>query len=171
LERIEAAQSHIEDVLSAQKPYIQKMIYAGFFPRFWAYLIDLIVLWSLNQIVTNPLINGLDLQGVQLGIEMFSITNIATSALFFAYFAILTYYFQATLGKMIMGLSVDSGVGTSLGWKQVLYREWIGRYINVVLIGIPYVVVLFAKKNRGIHDYFSDTFVIKERLKPLKDAL
>ena len=101
----------LHETVSSHIGAIHKVVYAGFFPRFIAYLIDLIVIWSINTIVTRPLLNLMNLSDAKLWINLFSASNITTSIIFFAYFILLTYYFRATLGKMIMGLSVESLIG------------------------------------------------------------
>lgn len=38
-----------------------------------------------------------------------------------------------------------------------------GRIISGALLGIPYIVVAFTKKHKGIHDYFGETVVLKNK--------
>ncbi|MYL36080.1 RDD family protein [Pontibacillus yanchengensis] len=161
----------LHETVSSHIGAIHKVVYAGFFPRFIAYLIDLIVIWSINTIVTRPLLNLMNLSEAKLWINLFSASNITTSIIFFAYFILLTYFFRATLGKMIMGLSVESLIGSALSTKQVIFRECIGRYISMAFLGLPYLVVLFTKRYQGIHDYFADTSVIKNKMKQFKEEV
>ncbi|MCA0970256.1 RDD family protein [Halobacillus litoralis] len=153
------------------KDDLQRLFYAGFWVRFFAYIIDLIVLWGFNSIVTRPLLNLTGLSDAKLWIDFFSVSNLLTLLIFFLYFILMTKYFRATLGKMILGLSVESLKGDSLTTGQIIFRECIGRYISMAVWGLPYLVVAFTKKHQGIHDYFADTSVIKEKFRTLNQTI
>lgn len=158
-------------ILNKQKDDLQKLLYAGFGSRFFAYIIDLLVIWGINSIITRPILRVLNMEEAKLWIELFSASNILTSFIFFLYFILLTKFFQATLGKMILGLSVESLTGRPLTNGQIIFRELIGRYISMAILGIPYLVVAFTKRHQGIHDLFADTSVIKNKFKKLNDSL
>lgn len=133
---------------------------AGFWIRFWAYIIDLIVIGSINRMIVNPLFNLLGWDGKWF---IFSPMSIAASLIFFAYFVLMTKYFQQTLGKMIFGIKVVSTKTNTLDWGTILFRELIGRYISKT-IWILYLVVAFTPKKQGLHDIFADTQVFHEKL-------
>ncbi|SFF55535.1 Uncharacterized membrane protein YckC, RDD family [Halobacillus alkaliphilus] len=158
-------------LMRGQKEDIQRLLYAGFWTRFFAYIIDLLVLWSVNTVVTKPLIGLLNLEEAELWIEMFSASNLLTSLLFFLYFILMTKFFRATLGKMIFGLSVESLTDKPLTNGQIFFRECIGRYISMAIFGIPYLVVAFTKRHQGIHDLFADTSVIKNKFRQLNHLI
>ncbi|WAA10149.1 RDD family protein [Fervidibacillus albus] len=131
--------------------------YAGFWIRFWAFLVDLIVVWGLKQIFVTPFSYLFD-----WNMEQFLSPHTFLSAIvFYLYFVLMTKYFGQTLGKMIFGIKVIPLMEDNLSWKTVLFREWIGRYISTKVI-ILYVLVAFLPKKQGLHDYFSDTAVIHE---------
>jgi uncharacterized RDD family membrane protein YckC len=132
--------------------------YAGFWMRFWAYLVDLIVVGSLNRIFIYPIIKAFNLPSDEpafLPLEL-----LLTGAVFYLYFIIMTKFLQQTLGKMIFGLKVISAEGNSLNWSTVIFRELVGRTISKALNGLLYVWAAFTKKKQGLHDYFADTYVI-----------
>ncbi|KHE71943.1 RDD family protein [Halobacillus sp. BBL2006] len=158
-------------ILKRQKTEIQKLLYAGFGSRFLAYIIDLIMIWGVNTVVTRPILRLLNIEEAKLWIQIFSASNIATSIVFFLYFILLTKYFQATLGKMILGLSVVSLKEGRLSNSQIIFRECIGRYISMAVLGLPYLVVAFTKRHQGIHDLFADTSVIKNKFKKLNETM
>ena len=133
---------------------------AGFWMRFWAYLIDLIVIGSLSRLFINPIFRLLDITMVETGV--FSPYVIVDSALFFSYFALTTKFLNQTLGKMIMGLRVVKLNGDPLDWKTLIFREWVGRYISISVLMLGYIVIAFNPKKQGFHDMFSDTVVIVE---------
>lgn len=133
--------------------------FAGFWMRFWAYLLDLIVIGSIDRIIINPIFRALDIPLTEFNI--FAPISIATAITFYAYFVLMTRYFNQTLGKMVFGLKVIDLKGQKLTWGTVIFREWIGRFISATIL-IGYVVVAFLPKKQGLHDIFTDTTVIHE---------
>lgn len=134
---------------------------AGFWIRFWAYLVDLLVIGSVNRIVIYPLFELLDISTRKTYI--FSPIAITMAITFFAYFVLFTKLKNQTLGKMIFGLKVVSIKEERITWGTVIFRELIGRYISK-LIWIGYIIVAFTPKKQGLHDLFADTQVIHEKL-------
>jgi len=137
-----------------------KLSFAGFWMRFWAYLLDLIVIGSIDRMIINPVFRlmGLDLNAI----SMFAPISIATAITFYAYFVLMTKFFDQTLGKMVFGLKVVNLKGEKLSWGAVIFREWIGRFISTS-IWITYIIVAFLPKKQGLHDLFADTTVIHEK--------
>ncbi|WP_223591632.1 RDD family protein [Neobacillus bataviensis] len=131
--------------------------YAGFWMRFWAYLLDLIVIGSIGRILIKPVFRGLDLSLSEL--NMFAPISIASAVIFYLYFVLMTKYFNQTLGKMVFGLKVIEFNKEKLTWGTILFREWIGRFISATTI-LGYLIVAFLPKKQGIHDLFTDTSVI-----------
>ncbi|MEH7442480.1 RDD family protein [Bacillus sp. JJ1122] len=135
-------------------------LYGGFWMRFWAYLLDLIVIGSVNRMIIHPVFRALDVPLVKEGI--FSPVSIATAIVFYLYFVLMTKYYGQTLGKMVFGLKVVDLRGNRLSWGTVIFREWIGRFISATIM-VLYVIVAFSKKKQGLHDIFADTAVIYEQ--------
>lgn len=134
--------------------------FAGFWMRFWAYLLDLIIIGSIERLLINPIFRGL---GIELhDSSMFAPISIVTAIIFYAYFVLMTKFFGQTLGKMVFGLKVIDLNGKKLSWGTILFREWIGRFISTT-VWITYVVVAFLPKKQGLHDLFADTTVIHEK--------
>lgn len=134
--------------------------FAGFWMRFWAYLLDLVVVGSIDRILINPLFRALDIPLNESSI--FAPVTIATAITFYAYFVLMTKFFGQTLGKMVFGLKVVKLEGKNLTWGTVIFREWIGRFISATIF-IGYVIVAFLPKKQGLHDLFADTSVIYEK--------
>lgn len=134
--------------------------YAGFWMRFWAYLLDLLVIASINGILVYPIFRALDI--TISNPSMFAPVSILTAVIFYGYFVLMTKFFGQTLGKMVFGLKVISLDDKKLSWSTIMFREWIGRFISGSIL-ILYVVVAFLPKRQGIHDLFADTTVVHER--------
>ena len=137
----------------------ENLRFAGFWMRLWAYLIDLIVIGSIGRIILKPVLKIL---GVEDSSSFFSPLTIGSAIIFYLYFVLMTKYFSQTLGKMALGLKVISLKEARLSWGTVIFREFIGRFINRTII-VLYILVGFLPKHQGLHDIFADTSVIHER--------
>jgi uncharacterized RDD family membrane protein YckC len=131
--------------------------YAGFWMRFWAYLLDLVVVGSIVRLLIKPVFRILDIPLAEA--NMFAPASIAAAAIFYLYFVLMTKYFNQTLGKMVFGLKVVNLNSDQLTWGTILFREWIGRFISATII-IGYIIVAFLPRKQGLHDIFTDTTVI-----------
>jgi uncharacterized RDD family membrane protein YckC len=154
--------------ISQDTDYIKQldnMTHAGFFPRLISYIIDVLVLWGLNQLIIVPILSIFDLRNVYFGIEALSLANIGTVLLYYIYFTLMTYFFKQTLGKMVLGISVESKDGSKLSFSQTFYRETIGRIISNFLLYLPYLAVLFTDAKIGLHDFIGDSHVVLNKYK------
>jgi uncharacterized RDD family membrane protein YckC len=131
--------------------------YAGFWMRFWAYLLDLLVVGSFVRLLIKPVFRMLDIPLSEA--NMFAPATIASAVIFYLYFVLMTKYFNQTLGKMVFGLKVVDLKNDQLTWGTILFREWIGRFISATII-VGYIIVAFLPKKQGLHDLFTDTTVI-----------
>jgi uncharacterized RDD family membrane protein YckC len=131
--------------------------YAGFWMRFWAYLLDLIVVGSIERLIINPIFRALEIPLIEF--NMFAPISIASAIIFYLYFVLMTKYFNQTLGKMVVGIKVIDLKNDKLSWGTILFREWIGRFISATVV-IGYIIVAFLPKKQGLHDLFTDTSVI-----------
>lgn len=162
-------QSEIEHTVNKHLPLIKSFVFAGFWVRFLAFIIDALALAGFKGIVLGPLFSLTKIQNEYLLTPYFSVENILSALIFYLYFVLMTYYFKATLGKMILGISVYREDDKALKFKDILFREWIGRIISGALLGLPYLVVAFTKKHKGIHDYFGETVVLKNKYIELRN--
>ena len=148
----------------AQKQYEEVMFYerkpAGFWIRFWAYLIDLLVISGVTSILLKP---AFALIGVSVdSTNWYAPFTILSALLFYTYFVLMTKFFSQTVGKMIFAIKVVSLKKDSLDWGTLLFREWIGRLISVTILPL-YFIVGFTPLKQGVHDFFADTTVVHEQ--------
>lgn len=145
-------------------------IYAGFFVRMAAFIIDNIIVWC-----------GLLLIRIPFGIMTFSSpNNFLVKDLIFqysvidivlylagcAYFILMTYYSGSTVGKRVMHIKVVSCEDRKLTFFEVVFRETIGRYLAGIIVDAGYLMVGVDKDKRGFHDILADTRVVYEHPKP-----
>lgn len=151
-------QGTVEEISEPEKTI--EIPYAGFWMRFWAYLVDLIIISSLSGILLFPLYIALNINEVTLGV--FTVGSILSTIIAFTYFTLMTKILQQTLGKQIFGIKVYSySEGSKLTWLDVIFREIVGRYIHqsIIITNFLYLIVAFSSEKRGIHDRIGNTFV------------
>ncbi|WP_210468579.1 RDD family protein [Sporosarcina sp. 6E9] len=139
--------------------YQQKL--AGFWTRFWAYTIDIIVLYAISGIMIKPIFRAFNLPIENPSFLFFTTYKATILIVLLLYFALMTKYLQQTVGKIIMGIKVVSNDHSQLSWNTIIFREIIGRFISKLLV-IPYLLVAFTPKKEALHDIFADTNVIHE---------
>ncbi|MGG0669886.1 RDD family protein [Lederbergia citrisecunda] len=136
--------------------------FAGFWTRFWAYVIDLLIVSSISGIFIKPIFRVLDIKISNPSFLLFSPYKVTLLILFLGYFALMTKMAGQTVGKMILGIKVVRQDGGKLTWGTILFREVIGRFISKLLT-IPYLLVIFMPKKEALHDLFADTYVVHEQ--------
>lgn len=132
----------------------------GFWYRVIAYIIDVFLISSINGIVLSPLsfVNN----GIPLDISYWTLNGIIALIVYYVYFALMTKIFHQTLGKMIVGIKVIQEDLAPLTWKDVFFREVVGRILHNVFFALKllYLIVAFTKEKQGIHDMIGNTRVV-----------
>lgn len=136
--------------------------FAGFWTRFWAYVIDLLIVSSISGIFIKPVFRVLDVNISNPSFLLFSPYKVTLLIVFLSYFALMTKFAGQTVGKMIIGIKVVAKDGGNLTWSTVLFREVIGRFISRLLT-LPYLLVIFMPNKEALHDLFADTYVVHEQ--------
>ncbi|RFU66161.1 RDD family protein [Peribacillus saganii] len=147
-------------IRSIQETADNRLFFAGFWMRFWAYILDLIIVGSIDRLVFKPILKAVGI--THYDIAIFSPVTIASAVVFYLYFVLMTKYLGQTLGKMVFGLRVVGLKENRLSWGTVLFRELIGRFISKTTF-IGYIIVGFLPKKQGLHDIFADTTVVLEK--------
>lgn len=144
---------------------LSKNFYAGFWTRFVAYLIDMIVIYAISSLLNTF---SFGLLNKQLDFPILGEESLSYVIVMFAYFIAMTYFFSQTLGKMIMKIKVETNKGEKLSLADVVYRELVGRLLTIFLVYLPYLAVVFTNKKKGLHDFIADTVVVKEDFSKLR---
>lgn len=142
----------------------EDIVYAVFFVRLSAYIIDCIIVGSALLILRIPkffiyMMNP-DVFFVKPILFKFSIFDIIIYLLGLTYFVLMTYYYGGTLGKKLFKLKVCKATDEKLSLFTIIYRESIGRYLSGLILFIGYIMIGLDSKRRGLHDILSDTLVI-----------
>jgi len=134
--------------------------FAGFWMRFWAFLADLLIIFSINGILLSPLrfMN----EGAEIYINIWTLHGIMAAIVFYLYFLILTKKLGQTMGKMIFGLKVIRVDHQPLEWGDLIFREVITRFIykTFFFLHLLYLIVAFNKEKKGFHDMVANTRVV-----------
>ncbi len=121
------------------------VVAAGFWIRFAAVLIDAVILTVVNLVLSAIFGSTAALLGLALGI-VYTIGFWTASG--------------ATPGKMVFGLRVLTVDGDPIGLDKAVLR-YIGLWVNVLTLGIGYLMIAFRKDKRGLHDLIAGTIVEK----------
>ncbi|MGE7836657.1 RDD family protein [Viridibacillus arvi] len=132
---------------------------AGFWVRFWAYLLDLAIISAISGLTVNPIVTILGINTDNA--PWYAPVTIVSSVIFYLYFVIMTKFLNQTVGKMVFGLKVIHVKEQKLKWSTVIFREWIGRFFSATL-PVIYWMVAFTPNKKGLHDYIADTIVVHE---------
>ena len=144
---------------------LSKNFYAGFWTRFIAYVLDMIVVYSLASLLNTV---SFGLLNRQFDFPVLGEESLSYVIVMFTYFISMTYFFSQTLGKMIMKIKIETNRGDKLSFADVVYRELVGRLLTIFLAYLPYLAVAFTNKKKGLHDFIADTVVVKEDFSKLR---
>lgn len=122
--------------------------YAGFLLRAAAVLIDSLLLAAVNFPISIILGTGLNAFMLSMLIG-------------WGYFVYMVGAYQATLGKMAVGLRIQRTEGEKMGYGRAALREIVGRFISFITLFIGYLMVIWTEKKQGLHDKIADTVVIE----------
>ncbi len=152
--------------------------YAGFWMRFVAWLIDLIILGFVFSLVVTPILGIIGLGATAMDYEsvseddIFAIVSIFASTmgvvqlinavLGWLYFALLeSGPRQATIGKMALGIKVTDVNGERIDFLKASLR-YVGKYISSLIFMIGYIMAAFTEKKQALHDIIASTLVVKK---------
>lgn len=148
--------------------------YAGFWIRWVATLIDGVVITIIAFILQLVFIFFISpILGISDPHILFSavwppsipeITGLVIGTLVsWAYYILMTNAQQATVGKILLGLHVESVDGRRLTLKEVIIRETIGKFLSGLTLFFGALMAGFTDKKQALHDKMARSVVI-ERL-------
>ncbi len=140
-------------------------MYAGFFVRLAAFIVDSLIISAGLLLIKIPMwFASLGTDNILQRDFLFeySVLDMVYYVLGVCYFALLTYYTGATLGKKLFHLRVISAEDRKPTFFEIVFRESVGRFLARLIIFVGYIMVGADKKKRGLHDILSDTYVIYE---------
>lgn len=144
-----------------------EVVYAGFWKRVAAYVIDGLVVGIAGGIM-GAIVGGVIGALFSAGSDGFGsgfiiiqvVSNLVSIALAAAYYAgFHASTSQATLGKMAVGIKVVRTDGS-----RISVARGVGRYFATILssliLGIGFLMAAFTERKQGLHDMICDTLVV-----------
>jgi len=134
--------------------------YAGFWVRYVAYVIDYLIIAIPVGILSSIALGLISVAaGGQNNLAIF-FSDFAILFIFWIYFVLMTHYAGATLGKMLVGIRVQSDTFGRLSFGRVLLRETIGKFISGLIFSIGFIIAGFTDRKRALHDMFAHSVVV-----------
>ena len=135
--------------------------------RLMAYFIDALFLHAIFSIVFfrwwgSPFdwnIDNLDFGPIHLGLRFWDI-NILEAVIMLLYYSYMeSSKYQATLGKLALGMKVTDTHGMPLTFPIAMLRN-VSKYISIFIFYIGYIMIIFDDRKQGLHDKIADTLVV-----------
>ena len=87
---------------------------------------------------------------------------LVNTAAWLLYFSLMeSSSWQATFGKLILGIKVVDKANNKLSFWHALGR-YFAKYVCWFTMGIGFLVIGFTEKKQGLHDLIAGTYVIKK---------
>jgi uncharacterized RDD family membrane protein YckC len=143
--------------------------YGGFWIRFLAVLIDGMILYVIDRIVSFAIfgstaaqiitVNPGDMGAAMSRVGMTSTVNLVIGCSYETFFV---GKMAATPGKMALGLKVVRADGSPVDYGRAAGR-YFAKILSAIILGIGYIMAAFDSQKRALHDMICDTRVIKTR--------
>ncbi len=152
--------TEIQQLVDSRQP-----AYAGFWIRYFAQLVDILV-WSLNFFIPLYLLSAFAASNVQAfipGFLWFLLYSLFVAG-FIKFFMHpwLISKLGCGLGKFICGLEITNIDGSRLTYKNALFREFIAKIASNALLGYGYYQIFKTPQKQSWHDELAGTYVIKK---------
>jgi len=142
----------------------QTPVYAGFWLRFLAYLIDTLLMAAVCVPLGLVLGIAIGASGVDEAsaetplVNMFS--NVVSIAVGWLYHSLLeSSSWQGTVGKKLLGLRVTDLDGHRIGFGRATGR-YFGKILSAMICLIGFIMVAFTEKKQALHDMMAGTLVV-----------
>lgn len=155
-----------------------QVVYAGFWWRFLAYIIDDLLIGAVSWIFALPIL-------AIFGVSMYSFKEagmnpddaemlilpiiLASSSIGMIAMVVQWLYFalmesskhQGTLGKIVLKIKVTDVDGNRISFARATGR-YFGKILSGMIMMIGYIMAGFTEKKQALHDMLASCYVIKE---------
>jgi len=148
-------------------------IYAGFWLRFVAYILDGILMFVVSFVLDmairmgNPMLMpprpapGTNPFPLMIG-AMFGVAGLVKMAINWLYFALMeSSTHQATLGKMALGLVVTDMEGHRISFGRATGR-YFGKIISGITLYIGFMMAGWTQQKQALHDIMASCLVLRK---------
>ncbi|RAO76483.1 RDD family protein [Dyella jiangningensis] len=155
--------------------------YAGFWKRVAAYILDALVLWIPNMLLSGmlganeaaetylqaKLVAGSDpqlaLQAFDTYLHALGPALMAQTVVTWLYFALCeSSAWQGTLGKRALGIRVTDLTGARISFLRATGR-YFGKLISAFILCFGFLMVAWTQRKQGLHDMLAQTLVLNGR--------
>jgi len=138
---------------------VASIIYAGFWRRLAALIVDNIVLMPVVLILyfTSPSPDIFQDSGVLSSLLIYELISILVPWLYFALMESSSY--QATVGKMALGIIVTDLNGNRISFGKASGR-YFGKIVSTIILGIGFLMAGTTQKKQALHDMIAGSLVI-----------
>ena len=134
--------------------------YAGFWKRYAAALIDLVIIGVLWLGI--GLFVGIVCDGAANPVPIVFIGTAISVIIAWLYFALFeSSPNQATPGKMAVGIKVTDMDGNRISFGKASGRHF-GKILSVLTVLVGYIMAAFTQKKQGLHDIVSGCLVVNK---------
>jgi len=81
-----------------------------------------------------------------------------------------TSSWQATPGKLAVGLIVVDRNGHALSIKQAVVREF-SKILSALPLGMGFIMIAFSKERQALHDRLAESYVVFKKPKPIRNEV
>lgn len=133
-----------------------EIVFAGFFRRVFAYLVDAALLIVVGAAVA---IIGLYLYGY--GLPAIANASLVSGAIGWAYFALLeSSPAQGSVGKITFDIFVADIHGDPIGFWRASARYWL-KSLSSLLLMLGWIMPAFTPRKQALHDMLAGTLVLR----------
>ena len=123
---------------------VTQAIYAGFWLRVAAWLIDGVILFVVQGLV----------ESTPVGLFALLISPV--------YGVLFIGLKGQTPGKMVLRITVLNADGNVPGIGRAILREIIGKFVSAIVLLLGYIWIGLDPRKRGWHDYIGGTYVLRK---------
>lgn len=145
------------------------MVYAGFWLRLVAYLLDSIALgFVVGIFILGPLMERAGISPENPWVlftgtsrQIIAINLLATMASWLYWALLESSRWQATLGKKMLGLEVTDLEGRRISFARASGR-YFGKIVSVLSLFLGFAMAGFTPKKQALHDMIASCLVVKK---------
>jgi uncharacterized RDD family membrane protein YckC len=146
---------------------------AGFWKRFWAFLVDSLIISVAGFVIIIPvlLLSGLGLLNpgtIDQTPDLMALLTVIVVVLIllmtlaqWLYYAVLESAKGATVGKMAMGIRVTDLYGNRPTFGRATGR-YFARIASSLTLGVGYLMAGFTRQKQALHDIIAGCLILNE---------
>ena len=146
------------------------LIYAGFWKRLAAFMVDTLLLvsayWTIHLALVFIMLQGIkdDREEVLAakGLILLTYQIVGSALLWWLYHSLMeSSPFQGTLGKLAVAAKVTDLNGQRITFGRASVR-YLGKLLSGAILGVGYVMVAFTQNKQGLHDTMAGCLVVSK---------